>query len=69
MCRVSVGFLEVLERMVGTETLVPPVLPVHLEVPVQRDTAETEEMMVPRVLLERLVLKAHLETQAPTGLL
>ena len=69
MCRVFVGLLGVLERTVGMETPVPPVLPVHLEVLVQRDTVETEEMTVPRDLLERLVLRARLETQAPTGLL
>ena len=69
MCRVFVGSLGVLERMAGTEILVQLVLLVHLELPVQRDIVGRGEILVPRVHPERLVLKAHLETQAPMGLL
>ena len=63
------GSLEVLERMVGMETLVPLALRVPPGLPVHREIAEREEILVPRVHPERLAPRAHPETRAPMGLL
>lgn len=67
--RVFVGCQGAQERMVGMEIQVPLVLLAPLDLVVLTETEEREELRVPKVLREKLVPRACLETQAATELL